>query len=210
MPIALNQGVRTAKYADIVVLDSDCILDTNTLCEYKNALTQYAFVRGHANVIAHPGCWYKQTKLGVEETNSLMQLNPKLYGPAIAFKRDIFLQLGGYDCDILYGCDHEFSERVEAAGYKIGYCDSAIIWHKPISFFVDKSSHLGYGQGNYIKDKKNNTLRGFRYIMSKASIFVLKEKYKKRGFVGVVRSFFQCVWMLFGYVQGIKSKYQRG
>lgn len=200
MPVALNNGVRAARYDKIVVLDSDCMLEKNTLYFYQKQLNEHAFVRGSTKVKEKDGFWYRQTKLGVESVNEAMRNEAKLYGPSIAFQKKDFLSLKGYDEDILYGCDHKFSDSIIEKGYAVHFCEQAVVWHAPISYAIDRSSHIGYGRGNKVHDQKSNSRSGLAFIFSKIAPSTLIHKLRKRGPGAMVRTVMQFVWMIRGYM----------
>ena len=199
MSAALNHAVRKATYSKIIVLDSDCRLDLDTIDHYSKSLDKFCFVRGTAKIVKQKGIWYEQTRLEVESVNEIMKKDPRLYGPAIAFIKEDYLKLGGYDEDILYGCDHKFDDIVRKCGYIVGYCEQAVIWHAPISYGTDKKSHIGYGRGNRIVDNKSGYYDGLKYIFSKISLQTMVDKWTSRGFWGVIRTWMQFIWMLRGY-----------
>src|SRR5699024_11841368 len=104
-----------------------------------------------------------------------------------------FIKLGGYDEDVLYGCDHIFDEIVRKHGYDIGYCEQAVVWHAPISYTKDRKSHIGYGRGNRVADNKNGNLNGLKYIFTKITPKTLKYKWRARGGWGVLRTCMQFI-----------------
>lgn len=200
MPVALNNGVEKAKFSKVIVLDSDCVLESDAIKYYQEHLEIYDFVRGTTKVKEINKFWYQQTKMGVESVNVTMKASPKLYGPSIAFRKEKFLELGGYDKDILYGCDHKFSDKVIENNYTIVFCEKAIVWHTPISFSTDRRSHIGYGKGNRVSDKKALSHDGLKFILSKIYPSTIYNKFINRGFGATMRTSMQFLWMIKGYI----------
>jgi GT2 family glycosyltransferase len=200
MSPGINLGVAAATHEKIVVLDSDCTLTRRTLEAYSDALDRAAFVRG--KTICHrAGGWSQFAGLGQSDLN-----RPRLIGPSIAFRKTPFLELGGYDEQIIGSCDHEYVLRIEDRGIPTIYEPEAEIWHQPVTFRVDRIAHLGYGRGMRYIDTKRGGFYGLHICLLRWYPTTLWHKAVTRGPASVVRSLVMGAIMLVGYVDQIVNR----
>ncbi len=200
MSAGVNLGVRAASNQKIVILDSDCTLEPQTIRAYSVALDETAFVRGRT-FARRCGGWSEFAGLGQESLNETFARRARLIGPSIAFLKEPFLALGGYDEDSGASCDHEFVLRMEDAGLTTGFAENAVVWHQPYTFTLDCRAHLGYGRSmNYI-DCKRRGRYGFRICLMRWYPSVLRAKLIRRGTASVFRSLLLGGMMLLGYVE---------
>lgn len=199
MAAALNAGVRAATQPLVVVLDSDCRLLPGAVARFADALESHHFVRGRTEV-AENGWWSRRAALGTRQLNETMRRTPRLFGPSIAFDRRRFLAHGGYDEAMSSGsCDHEFALRLEAAGEEVGIVDEATAIHKPLDFWTDTRSHVGYGRGLRFIDRKHGGRYGLGVCLDRLRPRTLVRKLRSRGPVSVFRSLLLGGLMLHGY-----------
>lgn len=199
MSAGVNLGTRLASNGKIVILDSDCALQPGSLEAYSAALEDHAFVRG-VTLVERKGYWSRLAALGTERLNRVFRDSPRLFGPSIAFRKEDFLALGGYDEAMVYGsCDHEFALRLERKGLEVGFCEGAILVHQPITFRIDTRSHLGYGRGMAYIDRLHGGSYGLEYCRKRLAPKELWIRAVERGPMSVVRALILGSLMLRGY-----------
>lgn len=199
MSAGVNLGTRLASTGKIVILDSDCILQPSSLEAYSAALETHAFVRG-VTLVERSGYWSRMAALGTERLNRVFRDSPRLFGPSIAFRREDFLALGGYDEAMVYGsCDHEFALRLEKRGLAVGFCEGAVLVHQPITYRIDTRSHLGYGRGMAYIDRLYGGCYGLEYCRRRLAPRELWIRAVERGPMSVVRALILGSLMLRGY-----------
>ena len=205
MSAGVNIGVKAASHEKIVILDSDCTLEIQTLDEYSKALDKAPFVRG--TTLARKGeGWSRFAGLGQESLNKAFAHKARLIGPSIAFLKTPFLDLGGYDENLTASCDHEFVLRIEERDLVTIFAAEAVIWHQPYTFVLDCRAHLGYGRGMGYIDRKRGGGYGLGICLMRWYPAVLWSKFINRGLTSVVRSLLMGAIMLLGYVQFCLSR----
>ena len=205
MSAGVNLGARHATHEKIVVLDSDCRLEPRALEAYARALDRAPFVRGRT-LVDRAGGWSAFAGLGAEEMNRRFAVRPRLMGPSIAFRKEDFLRLGGYDEACGASCDHEFVLRMEAAGVPTLFEPDAAVRHQPITFRIDTRAHYGYGRGMRYIDRKHGNRYGLRVCLERFHPRALWAKLTGRGPLSVVRSLLLGTLMLAGYAAGRGDK----
>lgn len=199
MSAGVNLGVETASHEKIVLLDSDCTLTLDTLRAYSEALDHSDFVRGVTHTLTN-GFWSTFSGLGQEELNRVYRHGPaRLIGPSVAFRKTPFQALGGYDPIIIGSCDHEFALRVEDAGHVTAFAPDAVVWHTAITFKIDVRSHLGYGRGMRVIDRKRGGRYGLGVCVDRLAPRTVWRKLTTRGPTSLVRTLLLGGVMLAGY-----------
>jgi len=141
---ARNHGVREARGEIILLTDSDCRL-TPTWIEAMTAPFQsdadVVGVKGrYLTVQAAPAARFvqleyehKYDKLKRHETIDFIDTY------SAGFKREVFLEMGGYDEDFPVACaeDVELSYRMSKRGYRMVYKPEAIVYHMHPETFRD-------------------------------------------------------------------------
>ena len=212
MASGVNLGVRHATHEKIIILDSDCILFPGAIDAYIQALDGENFVRGRT-LVQRDGYWSRVSALGTENLNTVIEKEPFFMGPSIAFRKSVFLKMGGYDEHMIYGsCDHEFALRLKQKNIPVQYVKGAIVEHQPISFGIDVRSHYGYGLGMYQIDQKHGGNYGKGICTKRFAAEVLWTKCVQRGPVSMLRSLMLGACMLKGYHDGSRKcpKPERG
>jgi cellulose synthase/poly-beta-1,6-N-acetylglucosamine synthase-like glycosyltransferase len=132
----LNYGIQIARHQFILCMDGDSTLTEDTL---KYALPHFrhpdvAAVAGNVKVINRRGLWARVQALEYIEglnmarrAQGFMRAVNIIPGPVGIFRRDVMLQLGGYEYDT-YAEDADFTLKILAAGWRIVYDDRAIAW----------------------------------------------------------------------------------
>jgi glycosyltransferase involved in cell wall biosynthesis len=201
MAAGVNLGTELALHDKVVILDSDCVLEKGALGAYSRALECHAFVRG-VTLVERDGFWSRLSALGTERLNRVFQDQPRLFGPAIAFRKNEFLTRGGYDVNMVRGsCDHEFAYRLEREATPVHFEREAVVVHQPITFRIDTRSHVGYGHGSRYMDEKFGGWYGLRYCLNRFSLRGLFRRAVERGGLSVLRALLLGVLMLWGYLR---------
>jgi biofilm PGA synthesis N-glycosyltransferase PgaC len=132
----LNYGIQIARHQFILCMDGDSTLTEDTL---KHALPHFrnpdvAAVAGNVKVINRRGLWARVQALEYIEglnmarrAQGFMRAVNIIPGPVGVFRRDVMLQLGGYEYDT-FAEDADFTLKILAAGWRIVYEDRAIAW----------------------------------------------------------------------------------
>lgn len=154
-------GLKTAKGDIIVFTDSDCVPNNRWLIELVKLIQ-----KGSEQIIA--GRVIIVDKNSPHEIEAAKNLQKKYIGECptmnVAYSRNIFNELGGFDEDFEYGSDVDLSWRAIKNGYKIRFNKNALIYHD-----------LG--------DIKNNFRRMYVYGKARFRLYK-KHSYKWKIFIG--------------------------
>lgn len=127
-----NTAIRNASGGIICVSDSGCILDRNWLGEITRFYNDTSCnAVGGLNL---PFCRnFIQKCLAVCIMPAREEINAQRYMPSsrnISFKREIWVDIGGYPENLDYGEDMKFNFNIKAAGYRIRFNPGAIVYWK--------------------------------------------------------------------------------
>lgn len=132
----LNYGVQVARFPFVLCMDGDSKLSEDTL---KRAMRHFrdpevAAVAGNVKVINRDSFWARVQALEYIEglnmarrAQGFMRAVNIIPGPIGVFRRDVMVQLGGYDTDT-FAEDADLTLKLLAAGWRIEYEDRAIAW----------------------------------------------------------------------------------
>lgn len=139
---ARNKGVHVAQGNIVLFTDSDCIPDHNWIQEMVRPF-------GNPDVVGVKGTYKtKQTDLAArfaqaefEDRYDLLRKSPSIdmidtY--SAAFKKDVFLKIGGFDEDfpVANNEDTDLSYRLASSGYKLVFNPKAFVYHThPDTFY---------------------------------------------------------------------------
>jgi glycosyltransferase involved in cell wall biosynthesis len=161
---ALNAGIREARGDVLVFLDDDATVESLWLHNLTAALSngEYAGAGGRilpAQTFSPPrwlaldgpydpgGILYAHLDLGDEPR----ELDRAPYGTNMAFRKEVFEKYGGFRTDLgpRPGCeirneDTEFGRRLMAAGERLRYEPSAVVYHDVSEERVKKDYFLGW------------------------------------------------------------------
>lgn len=127
---AVNAGVKAAAGRSVLLCDSDDVPSPGWLAAMGNALAERDFVACRMDVTSlnpldefgsrpHP------------QTERLMKISypPYLYhagGSTLGFRRDLFLEIGGYDPRFIYLHETDFCFRMQLAGHSLTFVRDAV------------------------------------------------------------------------------------
>ncbi len=132
----LNYGIQIARYQFVLCMDGDSKLSEDTLrvCTPHFRSPEVAAVAGNVKVINRKGLWARVQALEYIEglnmarrAQGFMRAVNIIPGPIGMFRREVMLQVGGYEYDT-YAEDADFTLKLLAAGWRIVYEDRAIAW----------------------------------------------------------------------------------
>jgi GT2 family glycosyltransferase len=150
---ARNTGIRHTDADVLAFLDADMTVSADY---FDRALAHL-----HENDLDYMGCHVDLTIPDDERTLTArynahtgfpveQYLARHRYAPTCALfvRREVFEDVGLFDPRLLSGGDMEFGNRVDAAGYEMGYCPDAVVHHPVRSSFrslYDKNVRVGRG-----------------------------------------------------------------
>ena len=132
----LNYGIQIARYPFVLCMDGDSKLSEQTL---RLAIRHFrapevAAVAGNVKVVNRRNFWARVQALEYIEglnmarrAQGFMRAVNIIPGPIGVFRRDVLIQLGGYDTDT-YAEDADLTLKILAAGWRIEYEDQAIAY----------------------------------------------------------------------------------
>jgi len=132
---ARNHALPLATGDIIAFTDSDCVADPNWLKSLIGGFTdpQIAGCGGKIEDFSGTGWIQRYSNIHVlRQDQSLAETtrpHPYIIGANMAYRREIFSELGYFDGRFISGGDTDMSWRVQQAGYKIKYIPEAIIHH---------------------------------------------------------------------------------
>jgi poly-beta-1,6-N-acetyl-D-glucosamine synthase len=131
---ALNTGIALARHPFIVCMDGDSRLSPNAL----RAMVQHfadprvGAVAGNVKVVNRVNLWTRLQALEYIEglnmarrAQGFIRAVNIIPGPLGMFRRDVLLQLGGYDTDT-FAEDADLTLKLLAAGWRVEYEDQAV------------------------------------------------------------------------------------
>lgn len=126
IPHQRNTGVRAAQGETIVFIDAGCHPEPGWLPNLVAPLFQGEHIT-FGMTLATPGSTdlYDQGARQVLESRYLTECS----SASLAFRRDVFDVIGGFDEGFAYGSDVDFSWRLTDAGYRIRGVPTAVLRH---------------------------------------------------------------------------------
>jgi glycosyltransferase involved in cell wall biosynthesis len=116
---ARNVGVSKSKYGIVAFIDADCVAYPNWLSRIENDFNENVIAIGGI-VRPHHGTWLDRLMFKLL-SDWWVRVSAKLgtyqlYGNNCAYRKDKFLEIGGFDTDISFFEDTDLSMRIKKLG----------------------------------------------------------------------------------------------
>lgn len=170
---AYNNGIKKAKYDHILLMDSDCTFQKDTI---KKLYNNY-----QGNLLSKGKVYFKRSSFigdiiaRAREFHTSDQITA--YSPPLLFNKKIINKIGGYyfHPSLCWLEDSEFDRRVKKANLNISYDPTAIVYHPELNIKTDLRSGFWYGVGKSVgvnvgvHDKPAGFLKSFKKYVIDAS-----------------------------------------
>jgi glycosyltransferase involved in cell wall biosynthesis len=158
--IGRNEGVRQARSANLAFIDGDCIADSDWLTRIRQGLADSPVAAGRTVVVGPPA--YASL-----ERVELYQGGSDVTYPAcnLAYRRALFLQLGGFDPRFITAEDIDLNLRAVQSGVRIRYVPEAVVFHRKrttLLRFLLQAFWNGYGR-KQLTEKQGMLWGNYRY-----------------------------------------------
>lgn len=146
--LAYNNGIKNAKYKNILLMDSDCTFKKGTIGKLYLNLGDNLLSKGRV-IFKQKSL---QSKITAKARDYKISKTVNAYSPPLLFKKQIINYIGRYyfHPKLCWLEDSEFDARVRKAKLNISYDKSAVIFHDQLSFAKDLKSSFLYGVGKRI------------------------------------------------------------
>ncbi len=150
---ARNTGVSEAQGQIVVFTDDDCIPEPDWLQHLLAAFSD-------SDIAGAKGAYFSRQKeliarfVQIEYEEKYDELRKHQFIDFIdtysaAFRKDVFLKMGGYDVSFSAASveDQDFSFKLANAGYKLSFVPEARVWHRhvdTVSGYLYKKAKIGF------------------------------------------------------------------
>ena len=149
----VNYGVKNAVGDYVYKVDSDFILDESIIGQCVNKIAQgYDAIVVHNSPDVRASWIAKLRKFEVD-----MYKYDLKHSSARFVKKEVYLEIGGFDEKITFGEDYDFQNRLNRAAYKTGFIPAeALHLGEPKSFWAHMARYYAYGKDsvNYLSANK--------------------------------------------------------
>ena len=122
----INDGIREAKGEFIKLCADDDLLLPRSVEFLVNGIKGYDFVCGNAQEFGDRTGVYKSKPASLE---SLLAHNT-LHGGTMLYRKDILLEVGGFDEDLICAEEYDLHLALLQKGYKLGYVDEIVFFSR--------------------------------------------------------------------------------
>ena len=150
-------AIEAASSEICIFTDSDTTFDGGYIKACTKGLEKYDMCRGNIRFLSDPAI--EGSSIVAKVRHYFNNIRNPPYTPGLALRRSFALSIGGFDCDICWGVDHEFGERAIAAGGHFCMLPSVWINHLPISYSHDLRAANRIGQAMRKLDNKKGISR---------------------------------------------------
>lgn len=142
--IGRNEGVRQSRANVIAFIDGDCIADSDWLPRLRKGVSESLVAAGRTVVVG-------RAAFANLERVELYQGGSDVTFPScnLAYRRALFLQLGGFDPRFITAEDIDLNLRAVQAGAHILYVPDAMVYHRvrpTLVRFLYQAFWNGYGR----------------------------------------------------------------
>lgn len=143
--MARNDGCFSAKSNKLIMMDSDCVFQPNSIRLLKETLNNGDVAKGEVRY-EHTGFQTKVVGRAREVHSSDVR---NAYTPMLAFRKSIRDKVGGYYFSpaIPWTEDHELAQRIQKNRIKVIAVRGAFCQHRPTTISRDLRSAINYGIG---------------------------------------------------------------
>lgn len=192
---AYNNGIEHSSNNKILLMDSDCVFEKETIKKLDNNLGNNLLSKG--KVIFNRNSLLTSIVASAREYHTSDKVSA--YSPPLLFRKRVKKYIGGYyfHPSLCWSEDSEFDMRVKKENLKISYDPTAIVYHPVLSVWSDLKSSFWYGVGRRIgvevgvRDKPVGVFGSFRKYVFDAS--------KEKGPLVGIYLFIWKMSTLFGY-----------
>lgn len=168
---ARNIGAKQSSADILVFTDCDCVADENWMNNITSPIfsNKYSAVQGVSNIPLYNGFW-----ITLETTRGAPK-GPFVDTKNFAIRKELFLNLGGFDQRYLFSGDADLCLRLLKKGIKIVYRSDAIVFHfwtnNPFKL-ISKTKFYGLGDLQlFLGHEKENRISPI--FLFKKSIVIL-------------------------------------
>ncbi len=188
-PYALNRGIREAKGEILALTDDDAIVDVYWLVSIAKVFsndTSISGIGGRVEQYNENTITFRTYKERILFSSPYQLYNPPIIGVNMAFKKEVFDEVGGMDTSFGPGTkigtniDAEFIYRVYKKGFKMVYFPDVLVYHN-------------HGR----RTEKEVQALNQRYMIGRGAFYC---KYILRGDINI---FLMAFWEIYGILAGI-------
>lgn len=193
---AYNKGIETAKFDNILLMDSDCIFEKETIRKLFDGYKGNLLSKGI--VIFTYKSWMGKIIAKAREFHCSDKVSA--YSPPLLFNKKIVEKIGGYyfHPTLCWLEDSEFDSRVSKANLTISYDPTAVVYHPELSVRTDLRSAFWYGVGKNI-GVKNGIHQKPTGIIGSVKKYIF-EASKTKGITTGIYLFLWKMTLLCGYL----------
>ena len=152
---ARNRGIRASEGAIVAFTDADCVATPSWLRELVAAFGEDGVSAAAGEVLPDfprtPSQQYMATRKPCWQRAAMTSPWPYAVTANVAFRRDVFARIGGFDPGFPTGEDQDISWRFLQAGLIMRYAPAAIVFHRHRpgvwGFFTQQ---LGWARGSWL------------------------------------------------------------
>lgn len=141
----INAGMKKAKGEFIKILHDDDILPENSLRDLREGIQGFDFVCGDQLTFGEPAfCPDPKVYEGCSPGLAKMIEGNQIFGGTTLYRKDVLLEIGGYDEDLHTGEEYDLHLRLLSKGYKCNYINKVV--HHYRLHEKNKSYYMGPGE----------------------------------------------------------------